>query len=121
VTALAVAVAGALGVLARLGLQRAWPRGDGLPYATATVNLTGAFLAGLAAGILSRRESPPWLSDAVLVGFLGGYTTFSAFCLETTALLERGRTGLALAYALGSVVAGVLATFGGLLLSRVLR
>ena len=105
-----VAFGGALGAAARYGVGlfavRTW--GSSLPLGTVLVNLAGSFLIGLAVPLLLAKSG---LSDglrlAVVVGFLGSFTTFSTFSLDTLALLETGRTGWALANALGSVVLGV--------------
>lgn len=85
---LAVAVGGALGCLCRYGANVACVRWFEAPvfYATLTVNVVGAFLLGLVAGL-------PWMQHPVLatgaaVGFLGGLTTFSTFSLETLRLGE---------------------------------
>jgi CrcB protein len=83
------------------------------------VNVSGALLMGLLLTLLARRVTTPmWVQEVVFVGFLGGYTTFSAFSAETWLLFEEGRYGLAAAYSLGSVVAGVGAVFLGIALGR---
>jgi CrcB protein len=58
------------------------------------------------------------VQEAALVGFLGGYTTFSAITLETFLLLERGRYAVATAYSIGTVAAGLAALFAGVRLAR---
>ena len=73
------------------------------PWGTFAVNLAGCFLIGLLAGRLDEHLRP-----LVITGFLGGFTTFSAFGLETLLLLRSGEWMLALGYALASVVLGVL-------------
>jgi CrcB protein len=118
---IALAVAGALGVLARHYVQRAVPRPGALPWGTLVVNVSGALAAGLVVTLVARRVSPPmWLQEALLVGFLGGYTTFSALSAETFLLIESRHYGLAALYSLGSLVAGALAVFAGILLGRAL-
>ena len=122
-TVLAIAVAGSLGVVARYGV-------DGLissrlatpfPWATILINVSGAFVLGLLFASLGERGgAPDWLRLALTVGFLGGFTTFSTFSLQTFILIEAGAYGLALVYSLGSVIAGVVAAYAGVWLGRTL-
>jgi CrcB protein len=73
------------------------------------VNPSGAFAAGFASAALFARWPHPHLRLFVVAGFLGGYTTFSAFALESLTLWERGAFGRGLAYVLGTLAAGLLA------------
>ena len=105
-----VALGGALGAVSRYGVGliavRAW--GTNLPLGTVLVNLVGSFLMGLAVPLLlAKAGTSEALRLALAVGFLGSFTTFSTFSLDTLALLETGRPGWALANALGSVVLGL--------------
>jgi fluoride exporter len=116
-----VAVGGALGALGRYGIGvlavRAW--GAALPVGTWVINLSGSFLIGLVVPVfLAKVGLSDGLRLAVLVGFLGSFTTFSTFSLDTLALLETGRPGWALANAFGSVVLGVALAALGLWLGR---
>ena len=122
-TALAIAVAGAFGALARYGLDgwisRRAP--TSFPWGTFAINVTGSFLLGLAFVLMTERFRPdPWLRSAVTIGFLGAYTTFSTFSLETYRLVEDGAYGLALANVVGSVAAGLTAVYAGVVLGRAL-
>ena len=83
---------------------------------TLAVNLVGAFLVGLIAGLPFMQH--PVLTAGAVVGFLGGLTTFSTFSLDTLALLETGRPGWALANAFASVVLGFGLVALGLWLGR---
>jgi len=93
--------------------------GPDFPWGTWCVNLLGGLLAGLAAGFLLRGEDAgeTWRLF-LIVGLLGGFTTFSAFSLETVTMIERGQTGTAAAYVLSSVLGAVLLLFAGLTLAR---
>jgi fluoride exporter len=118
---LTIGAAGELGVLARHVVQQAVPRHGGIPWDTFVVNVTGAFASGfVAAFVVHKLRTPLWAQETITVGFLGGYTTFSAFSLETFLLLDRGRIGIAAAYSLGSVLAGLAAVFVGVRAGRVL-
>lgn len=117
--ALAVAVGGALGGGARMGLSTLFGRGDGLPWGTAVANVVGALLLGFVlTRLLRARETPPLAVPLLCTGLLGGFTTFSTFSLETWQLLEDGRAPLAVGYALGSVVLGLLAAATGIRLAE---
>ena len=95
--------------------------GPGLPLGTWIVNLLGGLLLGVLAGIVARApiEGEP-LRLFLGVGVLGGFTTFSAFSLETFNMLTRGEYMLASAYAVSSVAGSVLMLFFGLGLGRAL-
>ena len=120
-TALAIVVAGAFGALARYGLDgwisRRAP--TSFPWGTFAINVTGSFLLGLAFVLMTERFRPdPWLRSAVTIGFLGAYTTFSTFSLETYRLAEDGAYGLAFANVVGSLTAGLTAVYAGVVLGR---
>lgn len=94
--------------------------GPGFPVGTLTVNVVGSLIMGLFIGWLVHQETPftQPLRYFVATGFLGGFTTFSAFSLDTSILWERGDTVLALVYILASVVLSIVAVFAGLLIMR---
>jgi CrcB protein len=118
---MAIALAGALGVLARHAVQQAVPRSGGVPWGTFVVNVSGAFAIGLLATLAVRHlDVPMWLQEAVLVGFLGGFTTFSALALETHTLIEHDRVWVAAGYSLGTLAMGVGAVVAGIRLARLL-
>jgi CrcB protein len=93
--------------------------GTAFPYHTFIINITGSTIMGLVAGYLALKgeASQSWRLF-LMTGILGGYTTFSAFSLDTALLYERGEIGLALLYVLGSVVFSIAGLFGGLALVR---
>ncbi len=106
-SALLVAAGAAAGASMRWGLGGLIERSpDGFPWATLIVNLVGCLLAGVALRRLTRG-SERWLT--LVTGVLGGLTTFSAFSVETRALLDGGRAGMAFAYVAISVIGGVAA------------
>jgi len=107
----AVALGGMAGASARYGVSRliTVPAG-GFPWATLTVNVTGAFAIGLLVAVLTAHRSQSLLLRALLgTGVLGGYTTFSTLSVETDVLVKDGRTGIAIAYIAATLVAGLAA------------
>ena len=108
---------GGIGSLARYGtmqlISRAVP-GSNFPWHTLGVNVIGAFIIGCMVELLSLRISMPAPPRYLLVtGFLGGYTTFSAFSMETALLLERGDYANGAFYVTASVLGTVAAVFVG--------
>lgn len=102
-----VAGGGALGAGGRWGVgQLLDGTSGGFPWATFVVNVVGCVLLGLATRRVARG-SDAWLG--IVVGVLGGFTTFSAFAVETRALLDDGRGGTALLYVGASLVVGLVA------------
>jgi len=94
--------------------------GPGFPWGTWIVNLLGGFLMGLLAGTLVRDpQGGEPLRLFLGVGVLGGFTTFSAFSLETYNMLARGEATMAMAYAISSVCGAILLIGAGLWLMRV--
>ncbi|WP_176722251.1 fluoride efflux transporter CrcB [Candidatus Thiosymbion oneisti] len=118
---LAIAGGGALGALGRFWMSSGVYRllGRDLPWGTLVVNTLGSFLMGLLFVLFMERSTAgPELRAAVLVGFLGAFTTFSTFSMETLALIEGGYPGRALLNLVLSVLVCVLACWVGLLLGR---
>ena len=118
---LLIAVFGAVGTLARYGLQGLVQlRVDSaFPYGTLLINLTGCFFLGLIGQFtMNRMVLPPDWRVAITVGFFGGYTTFSSFGWETAKMLEDGEWLRATAYVGASVVAGLLLSVGGIRLAN---
>ncbi|WP_157216722.1 fluoride efflux transporter CrcB [Flavisphingomonas formosensis] len=95
--------------------------GPGFPWGTWIINLLGGFLMGVLAGVLARSsEGGEQLRLFLGVGVLGGFTTFSAFSLETFNMLQRGEPVMAVAYAVSSVTGSVLMLIGGVYMVRAL-
>ena len=119
----AVGIGGALGAIARYGLDRLIEHRvfAVFPWSTLTINLSGCLLAGASvAALVDRHELPGWVRAGIVVGFLGAYTTFSTFAQETRDLVLEGHSLLAVANAAGSSVLGVAAVTAGVALGRVL-
>lgn len=116
-----IAVFGAVGTLARYGLQGVVQlRVLGVfPYGTLLVNLSGCFFLGLVGQFALNRMaiSPDW-RVAITVGFFGGYTTFSSFGWETAKMLEDGEWLRASAYIGASVIFGLLLSVAGIRLAN---
>ena len=118
---LAVAFGGAFGALSRYGLDSfIEQRADSVfPWATFTINITGCLAVGfIVSALVDRRNAPDWLRAGLVIGFCGGYTTFSTFAQETYDLVEARDIAVALVTATASVVVGVLAVLIGIRLGR---
>jgi CrcB protein len=116
-----IALLGVCGVFARylsgVLLQRAW--GNSFPYGTLFVNLVGSFAIGLVYVLASEHKLVS--NDfrlGMMVGFLGGFTTFSSYSIESLQMLEQGRFIHSFFYFLGSPVLGLLSCFGGVWVGR---
>ena len=117
-----VALGGAIGAAARYGVAQ-WTGhrwGWAFPWGTLAVNVTGSLAIGLLMPLLLGRGPDPALRVFLVTGFLGGYTTFSAFSVETLALVEARRWDAAALYILGNVLLSLLACGLGLGLGRLL-
>ncbi|MEO5740203.1 MAG: CrcB family protein [Vicinamibacterales bacterium] len=116
---LAVGVGGALGSMARHAVNRFvlhnWPALQ-VPAATIVVNLCGCAIIGVLAGAAMSGKVGPGLywREFVIVGLLGGFTTFSTFGVETITLMRTGFTGIAVANIGAQVIGGLLAVHAGL-------
>src|SRR4051812_43579695 len=117
----AIAVAGAAGALARYGIANVALRrhSHGFPWGTLAVNVTGAFALGLIVTLAAQKWSmSDWLRSGITIGFLGAYTTFSTFSIDTYRLATERELGLAAANVFGSCAAGLAALYVGIVLAR---
>lgn len=118
---LAIAIGGILGCWARYGMTNLMQTiyGREFPIATLSVNIVACFLIGfLFVATLDRLTVGPVLRTGVLTGFIGGFSTFSTFMMETFLLAERGELGKSIIYVVLSIVLGMAATLGGVFVAR---
>lgn len=124
-TLIAIGLGGAAGALARYGVDQVTIRRIGavpaaFPWGTLLINVSGSFMLGVLFVLLVEpANGPPWLRAALTSGFLGAFTTFSTFSVQTVQLAEAGRGVLAIGYVLASVVAGIFGATMAVLISRV--
>jgi len=118
-----VALGGALGASSRYVLdhlieQRSFSI---FPWATFTINVTGCLLIGvISASLVDRHNLPAWIRVGLVMGAIGGYTTFSTYAQEALTLFDAHDAAVALAYTVGSVVIGIAAVYAGTVLGRTL-
>lgn len=114
-TATAVAAGGALGAAARYALALALGPAEAaaFPLATFAANMSGSLLLGILLGAAAVRTLPEAWKEGLGTGLLGGYTTFSAFGVETLLLLQHGSRGIAAVYVLLSLLLGYAAAQAG--------
>ena len=122
-TALAIMLGGGAGAGLRHGvnlLAARWLGHGGFPYGTLAINVAGSLLIGMLVVLFEQRLAamPMLWRSALVTGVLGGFTTFSAFSLETLLLVERGNWSGALLYVAASVLLSLAACAGGLWLAR---
>lgn len=119
---LLVGIGGALGAMARLAAGSAiGALPNGLPLATALINIVGSIAMGALVGVLART-TPQYQNEIrlfVAVGVFGGFTTFSSFSLDAITLIERGDFLLAAFYIVGSVLLSIAGLWLGLVATRV--
>ena len=115
-----VALGGAIGAMLRYGVVLSSARilGVGFPMGTMIVNVAGSFIMGIMAILLMERMQGSALIPFVMVGILGGFTTFSSFSLDAMILLDKGRVMAAAGYVFGSVGLSIIALFMGFFFAR---
>jgi len=103
-------------VVTRLAVDRVGPS---YPWGTFLINLIGAFLIGVVLTIIMEStDADPFWRQVIVIGFLGGFTTFSSYTFEAIALAQRGEWGGAGLYVVGSNVLGLIACLAGIGLAR---
>ena len=111
----AIAIGGAVGSVSRYAISAWMTRAHGaFPLGTFLINVVGSFLIGVFARAFSHPDSNPVVRAALTIGFCGGFTTFSTFSAEFVTLVQEGRAGRAVLYAVASVVTSVIAVVAGL-------
>ncbi|MDR0747337.1 MAG: fluoride efflux transporter CrcB [Helicobacteraceae bacterium] len=121
---LSVAAGGALGALARYGVSVGSAKlfGGGFPYATLIVNAIGAFIALFLLTLIAQKAAlTPQIKLFAIVGFLGAFTTFSAFAYETIALVQNGAWIKAIANVLLNNALALLCGVIGIFAARILN
>ena len=116
----AIALGGALGTPARYGVAQLVHDGAGsFPWATWWINVSGSLVLGIVLALVLERFPPTrYLRPFVATGFLGSYTTYSTFAVETDLLVKNGHVAVALAYAVASLLAGFVAVWAGIWMAR---
>ena len=117
---IAIAVGGAAGALLRYsasGLAATFHKGI-FPWGTLIVNLSGAFVIGLCWGIFESVLIEAHWRSFILIGLLGGFTTFSTFCLENMQLFKSHETAAAMVNILVSNIGGLVLVFSGYMISK---
>ena len=110
---LGIVLAGGLGSLCRYLISTWVSAGARLPYGTLAVNIAGCFVIGLLGAMFLKRPDQETLRIVVITGFLGGFTTFSAYGWETIAMFRQGAIEQAVAYIALSNIGGLLAAWFG--------
>ena len=116
VNALLIGIAGAVGTLLRAGCTTLAAKllGPGFPWGTIFVNVVGSFAFGAIFATFRTRAMPTELEVVLLVGLLGGFTTYSSFAFQSAEMLSSGRPAMALAYMVATNVLGLVAVWAGL-------
>jgi CrcB protein len=116
----AISVGGALGASARYGIERAIPAAsDGFPWATFLINVSGSLVLGVFLVVVLERLRPShYLRPFVATGFIGSFTTFSTFAVETDLLIKGGHIATAAAYMVSTLTVGLLCAWLGLGVGR---
>lgn len=114
-----VAGGGALGAISRYAVGTAVPHsGAGWPWATFSVNVIASLLIGVLAGWAYWRHTAHWVRPLLMTGFLGGFSTWSTFAVDTVQLAEAGSGGLAAAYVVATLLACVVAAGAGTVVAQ---
>ncbi len=110
--ALLIGLFGVMGILCRYGIDQyfgSW--NEKIPMTTLCINILGSFFAGTIYVLSTYRDMSSNLQAGLLVGFCGGFTTFSAYTLQTMTMIERDKSAAALVYFVITPLIGLLAAF----------
>jgi len=122
-TLIFIAIGGSVGAVARylVDARVSTLTGGGFPWGTFAINVSGSFLVGLLFALITERAALPaeWRGP-LMIGFLGSYTTFSTWALESWRMVEDGAWLLAAGNLAGAVVVGVVAVVGGVTVGRLI-
>lgn len=111
---LLVMIGGFFGAISRFGMRVLVAAGNGFPFGTLVVNLIGCFLLGWLLTFMNQRSKKrPYINLLFGTGFIGSFTTFSTFSVETNQLFENGLVVLGLLYVVISIFIGLLLSFLG--------
>lgn len=114
---LLVGIGGFLGSISRYGISLLLKGGTGFPLSTFIVNILGSLIIGALVIYFQHGGFARGHSHIAIVGFCGGFTTFSSFSLESIKLLREGQLSLALLYVIASVIVCLGATYGGMVIA----
>ena len=115
----AIGIGGFLGAITRYQLGLWWPAGNGFPWTTFAINVSGSFALGLLVTLMVERWRPHrLLRPLIAIGFLGAYTTFSTFAVDTDLLIDRGKAGTAALNIALSVATAIVAVIAGIATAR---
>ena len=118
-----IAIGGAAGAMARFWVANTFDglHATGFPFATLGINAIGSFFIGVFYVLITERmHLHSDLRYVLMVGFLGAFTTFSTFSIESVVLLEQGYVAQAVAYIIASVLLCLLACWSAILLTRLI-
>lgn len=109
-----VMIGGFIGAISRFGVGEWFNPNPGFPYGTLLVNLIGCFFLGWLLTFMNRRNKKrPYVTLLIGTGFIGSFTTFSTFSVETIQLFENGQVFTGLLYVVSSIFVGLLLSFLG--------
>jgi CrcB protein len=115
-----IAFGGVVGATARFAVAKALPTAPGhFPWATFWTNLSGSFLLGFLLVLMIERFRPSrYLRPFLATGIIGAYTTMSTYAVETAVLIKDGHAAVGLTYGIGSLAAGLLLAYVGMVAAR---
>lgn len=114
-----VSIFGVCGILCRYGIDQSLNEWSGwIPIGTLAINVLGSIVAGVIFVLSDNEQLSENLRTALLVGFCGGFTTFSAYTLQTLQMMDRGKMSAAIVYIILSPVLGLVGAFFAIVFTR---